>query len=108
MDSSTVNTIALVLGAYSLIITVLGTLFNTLILCVCLQKNMREVNAFKFFAIISIVDTVALYEWNLGHFISAYYNIDYTYISLTWCRLSTFMQYVSLEYSAWMLVSIPK
>ena len=105
MDSNTIRIITLVLGAYSIFILVCGTLFNALILCVCLRKKMRKVNAFKFFAVISIVDTVALYEWNLSHFTNAYFHVLFSYINLTWCRLGTFMQYVSLQYSAWMLVS---
>ena len=97
-----------IFGMYTLIITILGSLLNPLILFVCLRKKLRSVNAFKFFAAMSIADTIALYEWNLKHFTNIYYNINYEDHSIVWCRLSMLLQYVSLEYSAWMLVNKKK
>ena len=105
LNSNTILNVTKVLGVFALIITIVGTLLNGLIFYVCLRKKLRKVNAFKFFAMISITDIIALYEFNLKHFIVPFYGIDYNYISLTWCRISIFIQYVSLQYSAWLLVS---
>lgn len=105
MVSETIDKITKVLGIYSIILTILGTLLNGFIFLVCLRKNLRKINAFKFFAIISISDTISLYEWNLEHFINVFFNVNFSYTNLVWCRLGTYLQYVSLEYSAWLLVS---
>lgn len=93
-----------ILGIYALILTVFGTLANGLLLYICSRKKLRSVNTFKFFAIMSISDTICLYEWNLNHFVTIFYNFDLFFYSLFWCRFSTFMQQISLEYSAWILV----
>ena len=95
-----------VLGIYALVLVVLGTLLNVIICVVCLRKKLRDVNTFKFFAIISISDTIALYEWNLKHFMITFYNVDFNYTSLAWCRVNIFLQYLSLQFSAWILVRI--
>ena len=105
MESNTILGITKALGVYTIIITILGTLLNGIIFFVCLRKNLRKVNAFKFFAIISIADTISLYEWNLEHFINVYFDVNFSYTNLVWCRLGTYLQYVSLEFSAWLLVS---
>ncbi|RNA27475.1 neuromedin-U receptor 2-like, partial [Brachionus plicatilis] len=54
----------------------------------------------------AISDTLCLYEWNLNHFIVSFFQVDFAFKSLAWCRLSLFLQYVCLQYSAWILVSI--
>ena len=94
------------LGAYALLLTIVGTIGNVLIFSICIKKEMRKINTFKFFAFISISDCLALYEWNLKHFIAAYFGIDFNFMSLAWCRLSLYLQYVTLQFSAWILVYI--
>ena len=72
-----------VISAYSLLLIIVGTFGNLFIFIVCVtSKAIRKSNTFKFIAAISITDTISLYGWNLGHFISSYFNIDYSYVYL--------------------------
>jgi hypothetical protein len=95
-----------ILGTYALLLTIIGTIGNALIFLICIKKEMRRINTFKFLAFISISDLIALYEWNLKHFIAAFFGIDFNFMSLAWCRLSLYLQYVTLQFSAWILVNI--
>ena len=104
MDLYIYNLIYKILGSYALVLTVLGTILNIILFIICLQKKQRKVNTFKFFAFISIVDTFALYEWNLKHFIKSFFGINPEFTNLIWCRLSAFIQYTGLQFSAWLLV----
>lgn len=94
-----------IFALYSLILTTLGTFGNVLIIIVCMDRKLRTINTFKFLAIISISDIISLYQWNLAHFTNEYIKVDFTLINVPLCRIVTFLQYTSLQYSAWLLVS---
>lgn len=98
------NILYKILGAYALLLCILGTIFNILVCFICTRRRLRVTNTFKFIAILSLSDTIALYEWNLKHFITPYFKIDFNFTSLVWCRLGIFLQYAFLQYSAWILV----
>lgn len=53
-------------SVYSLLLVIVGTAANALLLYLCLQKKLRNINTFKLFAFVSISDTLSLY----GDFIS--------------------------------------
>jgi hypothetical protein len=96
------------LAVYSLVLTILGTIGNMLVLATCcFTPSLRKVNTFRFFIILSIADTIALYGWNLDHFL-----IEFSLMNANWqnnlaiVRLTNFLQYLSLQYSAWCLVKV--
>lgn len=53
---------------------------------------------------ISINDVISLTVWNLNHFLIVYFQFHPEFISELWCKIAVFIQYFSLEYSAWLLV----
>jgi hypothetical protein len=53
---------------------------------------------------ISINDLISLTVWNLNHFLIVYFQFHPEFASEIWCKIAVFMQYFSLEYSAWLLV----
>lgn len=93
-----------ILGAYALFLVFIGTIFNLVVCTVCFQNKLWTTNTFKFIVLLSICDIISLYEWNLNHFIVPFFNIDFTFKNLIWCRISLFLQYICLQYSAWILV----
>ncbi|CAF1093620.1 unnamed protein product, partial [Brachionus calyciflorus] len=94
------------LGTYSLFLTIVGTIFNIMVILICIRKRLWRITTFKFMVVMAVNDAVSLYQWNLKHFIDPFFNIDFNFTSLVWCRLSLFLQYYCLQYSAWILVSI--
>ncbi|CAF0800937.1 unnamed protein product [Brachionus calyciflorus] len=106
MDFLLYEILSRILGAYSLMLIILGTIFNFIIFYICSKKPLRNISTFKFLSILALSDTICLYEWNLKHFTVAYFNIAYNFVYLSWCRLELFLQYTFLQYSAWILVSI--
>ena len=99
---------AKLIGIYSLLIICIGTIGNFLGVIVCLQNKLRQTPTFVFTAFSLANDIIALYFWNVDHFLYAFQNYQMEYISVNVCRLSIFMQMFSLEWSAWLLVSIFK
>jgi hypothetical protein len=95
-----------IIAAYNMILIVFGTIGNILTITICLRKRLRKINTFKLFAFNALLDTIGLYEWNLRQFVLYYFNIDLSFTYLWYCNLSSFLQYVSFETSAWFLVII--
>lgn len=95
-----------ILGVYALFLTITGTVFNLIVFVICIRKRLWRTTTFKFLAILSLNDVIGLYQWNLKHFISSFFLVNFNYTNLPWCRISIFLQYLSLQYSAWILVSI--
>ncbi|CAF0884018.1 unnamed protein product [Brachionus calyciflorus] len=108
MDFLLYDILSRILGAYSLMLIIIGTISNLIIFYICSRKTLRNISTFKFLSILALSDTICLYEWNLKHFTVAYFNIAYNFIYLPWCRLEQFLQQTFLQYSAWILVSIAK
>ncbi|CAF1044319.1 unnamed protein product [Brachionus calyciflorus] len=106
MDSLLYEILSKILGAYSLMLIIIGTISNFIIFYICSKKPLRNISTFKFLSILALSDTLCLYGWNLTHFTVSYLNIDYNLIYLAICRIELFIQQTSLQYSAWILVSI--
>ena len=91
------------LSVISLVLTIVGTLGNSLIFLTCVLRLRKQVT-FVFLAFMSVMDTASLYEWNLAHFIDNYVGRSYMTPTLVTCRLFDFVQYLTLQSSAWLLV----
>jgi hypothetical protein len=92
---------------YALLLVVFGTIGNIFACFVCLSRSLRTRTTFKFLAIMSISDTVALFQWNLKHFVFFFFDgYDWDKNFLVACRLDQFLQMTSLQFSAWILVRL--
>lgn len=92
-----------IFGIYSLCLTIFGTIFNlaSFYVCVRIKKN----TTFTILRFLTIVDALSLYFWNLNHFLVPFVKISLLTTNLWLCRIGDFVQYSSLEMSAWLLVS---
>lgn len=106
MDPTLNTVLSKIFGTYSMIVLLLGTLFNGLIFIICIRKSLRKTSTFNFLAILALSDTFSLFEWNLNHFTLPFFNVELTRISFLWCRMGLFSQHTFLQFSAWILVSI--
>ncbi|CAF0789533.1 unnamed protein product [Brachionus calyciflorus] len=92
------------LGFLALLLFIFGFIGNTQTILVCKRKALKNITTFKFLMAISTSDIFALSVWNMNLFLRAYFGIVQEYLSLTWCRISIFFQYSSLQFSVWVLV----
>lgn len=95
-----------VFGAYSLFLTIFGTISNTLSIFICLRKKLRKNPMFIFFSFMLIFDTIALFEYNLSTGFYKPFNdgIILEHLSEAWCKLSAFLQVFALHASVWFLL----
>lgn len=82
---------------------------NLLTIIVLLRRNLRRLVTIRYLILVSLCDTIALYGWNLNSFYK--FNISSNQdnleeISLTHCRLISFMTFVSLQISSWCLTAV--
>jgi hypothetical protein len=94
-----------VVGVYSAFLIIAGTFGNLFLLFMCFLTPLRRTNTFVFLGIMAFTDIVALYWWNLDHFIKPYFGIDRSPSGFLWCRVDTFLQFTALSSSAWLLVN---
>ncbi len=94
-----------VVGVYSAFLIIAGTFGNLFLLLMCFLTPLRRTNTFVFLGVMAFTDIVALYWWNLDHFIKPYFGIDRSPSGFLWCRVDTFLQFTALSSSAWLLVS---
>jgi hypothetical protein len=92
-----------------IILVITGTIGNSLAFYVLTSKRLRNYSTMNYFATLTIVDTVSLYQWNFNFFYR--YNLNQNNLnleetSLFLCRYVSFMAYFSLLTSAWILTLI--
>ena len=89
-------------SVYDLALSIVGPIGNLLVLIVAIR--LRQTTTFVFITFLAIADTLTLYFWNLNHFIFTFFGVDIEN-SLYSCKFGTFIQFYSLQTSAWILVS---
>ena len=89
-----------VIGTYNFLLMIFGTIGNSLTAFICLRRRR--------FSTVAILDIIGLYEWNLRQFVYFFFGIDLVFISLVFCDLSSLIQHVCFESSAWILVSLTR
>ncbi len=104
MNENTRNDIAKVIGVYSMIILVVGTVGNICAAFVCFKKSLREIPTFVFTGFQLISDTISLYFWNIDHYLLAFHSYQIEDVNIQLCKFATFFQTTSLQWSAWLLV----
>ena len=88
----------------SLIIMFLGVVGNSTSFCVFrFHKSFKTMPSMVFLSFVAISDTIALFEWNFGHYFQLIHNIDLSSLSLMGCRFYSFAQYTSLQSSGLLL-----
>jgi hypothetical protein len=105
MTESINDVIAKAIAIYSIIIIVIGTAGNTFAALVCLRKSLRETPTFVFICFELVSDSVSLYFWNIDHYVVPFNSYQIEDVSIHLCRLATFFQTTSLQWSAWLLVN---
>ena len=93
-----------ILGIYSLLIIILGAIGNIVTILVCMRsKNNTN---FILFQYLSANNLIAVSFWSFCHFIDSQYNIDFQSYSMFICKFGSWIQFSSLQASAWILVFI--
>ena len=92
-----------VIGAYQALMIVFGTLGSLLVFIVAIR--LRKTTTFVFIAFLAVTDAIALYGWSLNEFIYIYFNYWPQEESIVGCKMVNFIEYVSMQSSAWLLVS---
>ena len=97
------------LSIYALVLIIVGTVGNLLTIIVLLRRNLRRLVTIRYLILVSVFDTISLYGWNFNNFYK--FNIsakqdNLEEISLTHCRLISFMTFVSLQISSWCLTAV--
>ncbi|CAF2523895.1 unnamed protein product [Rotaria sp. Silwood2] len=97
------------LSLYALLLIIVGTTGNLLTIIVLLRRNLRRLVTIRYLIVVSICDTVSLYGWNLNDFYKFNLSPDNDNIeelSITHCRVMSFMTFVSLQLSSWCLTAV--
>ena len=90
------------LGFVSLCIAIFGTIGNFLIAYISVKT--RSNSTFVLLRYLAINDALSLYFWNINHFIQSTFDIDIQNSNIYSCKMGSFIQFSSLQTSAWTLV----
>ncbi len=90
-----------ILGWYSLVLIILGTIGNVIICHVSVKTNKNS--TFILLRYLAINDMIALYYWNLNNFTKVF-SLDLLSYNLYSCKIGTWIQFSSLQSFAWILV----
>lgn len=85
----------------SIFIIAIGVFGNTLSFLVFrFHHAFKSMPSMIYLSIVAVSDTIALFEWNISHFIYLLFGFDVTTTNLALCRLLNFLQFTSLQVSA--------
>ncbi len=88
---------------------IFGTLGNSIAFYVLTRKKLRTQSTMLYFACLTVLDTVSLYQWNFNFFYKYHINALYENLenqSIFLCRYISFMANFSIQSSAWILAII--
>jgi hypothetical protein len=100
-----------ILSIYTIILILVGTCCNLTSFVVMLGKNIRKYSCMRYLAILSLVDVIVLYQWNLNSFYKYFLTkpphfIDLDELSVFWCRWISYFAFSSLQMSSWLLALV--
>lgn len=93
-----------ILGCYALFLTVSGTILNLFNFVTCLRINKSS--TFIYLAFFALANAFCLYWWCLNNFLKEFFLVDLLTVSVWVCRTGSYVQFSSLQISAWFLVLI--
>ena len=103
MTDETYSTFYRIIGIYEILLIIFGTIGSILTFFVAIR--MRQTTTFVFILFLSITDALSLYWWNLDDFIAIYFDRWLQQTTLFGCKAINYFQFVSMQSSAWLLVS---
>ncbi len=93
-----------VLGIWSIIIVVIGTIGNAICFAICFRKKLREIPTFIFLAFMVFSDIISLYGWIVNHFLRSQFGFVLLDLCEFMCKGVPVWQFISLQSSSWLLV----
>lgn len=91
-----------ILGLYSLLVTVCGTVFDLAGFYVC--NKIKHNATFTFYKYGNLASIFGLFYWNLSYF-NEEFGADPSLFQTTWlCRVGSFVQFTSLQITSWIHV----
>lgn len=97
------------LSILPILLTIFGTLGNTMAFYVLTRKKLRVQSTMLYFASLTLMDTLSLYQWNFNFFYKYQINEHAENLenqSIFLCRYISFMANFSVQSSAWILAVI--
>ncbi|CAF1450411.1 unnamed protein product, partial [Didymodactylos carnosus] len=98
-----------VIAIYAASLVVIGTIGNLLTIFVLIRPKLRCQTTMRYLTAAAVADLCTLYSWNLNlfykHMINSYQN-DIEDLSLSKCRLISFLAFTSLQLSSWYLMLV--
>ena len=85
----------------NIIIGVTGNVISFIVFVTC--QELRKMSHIVYLTYCSVMNVLSLFNWNLNHFLTPIYGIAIESIDLASCRIFSFLQYFSLESSAYLL-----
>ena len=95
--------VAQIFSYIGLVIIVIGVIGNALIVFVSLRSKSHT--TFVLLRYLAVADTLATIFWNLNHYTNQNFNFDLASYSMYTCRIGEWLQYSSMQASAWLLVT---
>ncbi|CAF0975163.1 unnamed protein product [Rotaria sp. Silwood1] len=100
---------SLIVAYYSLILVIIGTLFNCLTFFVLCRSTFRDKKArpiIHYMRTIAIFDILMLYGWNLDHYLVIVHEFRLVKYSIVSCKCISFISYFTSQTSAWLRVFV--
>lgn len=88
------------------VLIVVGTCGNLLSIVVLMRPRLRHSTTMFFLICLSFSDLICLYTGLLRYWVSEAFNVDVRHLSKASCKIHTFLVYLSLDFTVWILVSV--
>jgi len=98
------NTFTVIISYIPLFIILMALVGNMICFAVfTFNKKLKEINSMVYLSFVSITDTLSLFVWNFDHFLEVNFKLKIEYLNLFNCKFFVFLQYFSLQCSAFLL-----
>ena len=107
--ASTIDLENRIVAHYSLVLIIVGTLFNAitfLVLCRPLFRGTKTRPTLHYMRTIAIFDILMLYGWNFDHYVYPIYGFYLSRASIGACKFLSFLNYFAAQSSAWLRVFV--
>ena len=90
------------LGYYAISLPFLGLIGNSIIFLICLKEKYNSM--FVLLCFLASSDFLSLIFWNAKHFAYSIFQYDVQSVHIYSCKIGNWIQFSSLQTSAWFLV----
>ena len=91
-----------ILSGYSLFLLFSGIVFNLLSFIICLKLKRNK--TFMFVRYLALTNMFVPLYWNMNHFSEGIFNFNIQNYHYLVCKIGQYIQFSSLQASAWILV----